>query len=87
MNRLWDKPQFYHLANRQTLRPQPAPALDRNRGLSPFLSPFLDEPTETPRVYPPRAPPDWPETEQTITLDEDINQDRYDCEFDQSVIW
>ncbi|MGF1643413.1 MAG: hypothetical protein ACFCUJ_07190 [Thiotrichales bacterium] len=51
------------------------------------MSPFLDEPTETPRVYPPRAPPDWPETEQTITLDEDINQDRYDCEFDQSVIW
>lgn len=47
----------------------------------------IGEPTEPPRIHPPRAPPDWPEPEQTITLDEDINQDRYGYAFDQTVSW
>jgi hypothetical protein len=48
---------------------------------------YIGEPTEPPRIHPPRAPPDWPEPDQTITLDEDVNQDRYDYEFDQTVNW
>ncbi|MGF1548785.1 MAG: transposase [Thiotrichales bacterium] len=47
----------------------------------------IGEPTEPSRIHPPRAPPDWPQIEQTIMLDEEINQDHYDFEFDQSVSW
>ncbi|MGF1548083.1 MAG: hypothetical protein ACFCUG_12235 [Thiotrichales bacterium] len=45
----------------------------------------IGEPIEPPRVHPPRAPPDWPESDQTLTLDEDINPDCHDYAFDQTV--
>ncbi len=51
------------------------------------ILPCIGEPTEPPRIHPPRAPPDRSEIDQTITLDEDLNQDRYDYAFDQSVSW
>jgi len=47
----------------------------------------VGEPVESPRIHPPRAPPDWPEFDQTITLDEDFNQDIGDWRFDQTVNW
>ncbi|MGF1642107.1 MAG: hypothetical protein ACFCUJ_00575 [Thiotrichales bacterium] len=47
----------------------------------------IGEPTQPPRIHPPRAPPDGSEINQTITLDEEINQDHYGYEFDQSVSW
>ncbi len=47
----------------------------------------VGEPVAPPRIHPPRAPPDWPEFNQTVTLDEEINQDTSDWEFDQSVSW
>ena len=42
----------------------------------------VGEPVEPPRIHPPRAPPDWPEFNQTLTLDEDTNQDTGEWEFD-----
>ena len=44
----------------------------------------VGEPTEPTGIHPPRAPPDWAEFDQTITL-EDASQDTGDWEFDQTV--
>jgi len=49
----------------------------------------VEEPVDPPRIHPQRAPPDWPEFYQTITLtqEENTHQDTGDWEFDQSVDW
>ena len=47
----------------------------------------IGEPTEPPPRYPPRGPPDELFADQSVGLDEDINQDRYEFEPDQRLKW
>ncbi len=47
----------------------------------------IGEPTEPPPRYPPRGPPDELFADQSVCLDEDINQDRYEFEPDQRLKW
>jgi len=43
----------------------------------------VGEPTEPPALHPPRGPPDELFADQTVCLDENANQDRYEFEPDQ----
>jgi hypothetical protein len=47
----------------------------------------LGEPHEPPPLHPPRGPPDWIDADEQVFLDEDLDQDRYEIEFDQRVTW
>ncbi len=48
----------------------------------------IGEPHEPPPLHPARGPPDWADDEDpALCLDEDLNQDRYEYEYDQRVSW
>jgi hypothetical protein len=47
----------------------------------------IGEPHEPPPRHPPRGPPDWSDADEQVFLDEDLDQGRYEIEFDQRVTW
>jgi hypothetical protein len=47
----------------------------------------IGEPLEPPVLRPARGPPDEFFADQTICLDEEVNQDRYEFEPDQRLNW
>jgi hypothetical protein len=47
----------------------------------------IDEPAAPPPLHPPRGPPDELFAEQTVCLDEDVNQDLNEFEPDQRLSW
>ena len=47
----------------------------------------IGEPHEPPPLRPPRGPPEEAFDAQTVCLDEDLNQDRFEFEPDQRVSW
>jgi hypothetical protein len=38
-------------------------------------------------LHRPRGPPDWIDADEQVFLDEDLDQDRYEIEFDQRLTW
>jgi hypothetical protein len=47
----------------------------------------IGEPHEPPPLHPPRGPPNEAVDDQTVCLDDDVNQDRYEFEPDQRLNW
>jgi hypothetical protein len=47
----------------------------------------IGEPHQPLPIHPPRGPPDWIDADEQLLLDEDLDQDRYEIEFDQRLTW
>jgi hypothetical protein len=47
----------------------------------------IGEPHQPPPIHPPRGPPDWIDAQEQVFLDEDLDQDRYEIDFDQRLTW
>jgi hypothetical protein len=47
----------------------------------------IGEPHQPPPIHPPRGPPDWIDADEQVFLDEDLDQDRYEIDFDQRLTW
>ncbi len=47
----------------------------------------IGEPTKPPRIHPPRAPPHGSDDLRGVDLEELLNQDHFEYEFDQTVSW
>jgi hypothetical protein len=72
--------------SRVTEAPPPRPAHVYLQAIRLALQ-HIDEPTAPPSVHPPRGTPDEAFANQTVCLDEDVNQDRYEFEPDQRLSW